>query len=162
MPAPGAEYATDFAGSAEAARRAVERAAQHWGAELAPVEAGATADLNLVLPVVAGLRRGIARARLSVLPAEGRCRLILRVDEVDLRVQRPAVVVLAIAAAGGVAAFLWPFVPGILPLVPLALVLAVAGWLLVVARLHSSGPEEFLAAVERQRGEPERELGLGG
>jgi hypothetical protein len=162
MPAPGAEYTADFAGSAEAARRALARAAQRWGAELAPAEAGATADLHLVLPVVAGLRRGIARARLSALPADGGCRLILRIDEVDLRVQKPAVVVLAIAAAGGVAAFLWPFVPGILPLVPLALVLAVAGWLLVVARLHASGPEEFLAEIERQRGAPERELGPGG
>jgi len=143
MPAAGAEYGSDFAGSPEAARQAVQRAAAKWGARVEP----AATDQLLVLPVVAGLRRGVARGRVSVLPSSGGCRLAFRVDEVDLYVHKPAVVVLAISAGGGLVAFLWPFFPQILPVVPLALVLAVAGWLLVVARLHTSGPEEFLADV---------------
>jgi hypothetical protein len=154
-PDAGAEYTRDFDGTPEAARRALRRAAEDWGASLDPATAGAgdiddvddIDDIELTLPVVAGLRRGILVGRVRTPAAAAGCRLVLRVERADLRVQKPAVVVLAIAAAGGVAAFLWPFFPQILPVVPLALVLAVAGWLLVVARLRSSGPEDFLASV---------------
>lgn len=141
------EHTADCAGGAEPARRAVRQVAAEWGAELEETAAG----ILVVLPVVAGLRRGLMRGRLEVVDATGSgapgCRLILRVEDAELRLHAAAFAVLALAGAGGLLACLWPFFPRLLPLVPMALVLAVAGWLLVGARLRNSGPEEFLAAV---------------
>jgi hypothetical protein len=57
------------------------------------------------------------------------------------------VVVLIFGGAGGLIVALWPFFPGLMPLLPVAVVLALAAWLLVVARLRSSNPGDFLKVV---------------
>ena len=55
--------------------------------------------------------------------------------------------VLLLSLAGAVVAVLWPFFPRLLAVAPLGVALAVGGWLLVVSRLTTSGPEEFLAQL---------------
>ena len=51
----------------------------------------------------------------------------LTVEESRLQVNRSAVVVLLFGGAGGLIVALWPFFPGLMPLLPVAVVLALAG-----------------------------------
>ncbi len=83
----------------EAAAAAVERAAEAWGAEWAPAQGGG----RLVLPVVFGLRHGVAVGRLDIARLGSRSRLTWELEESHLEVHRAAVAVLALrggAAAG--------------------------------------------------------------
>jgi hypothetical protein len=54
---------------------------------------------------------------------------------------------LLFGGAGGLTVALWPFFPELMPLLPVAVVLALVAWLLVVARLRSSDPGDFLKLV---------------
>ncbi len=119
------------------------RAAEQWGAEWTAESDGGT----LSLPVVAGLHRGWIRGALTVHPAEPGTRLTLRTEESHLRVHRPAVAILSIAGVACVGTLALPFFPRLLAALPLAAVLALAAWFLVLSKLHSSGPDEFLALV---------------
>lgn len=128
--------------AAEAALAAVERAARAWGAEWSR-QGG-----RLELPVSAGLRYGRVSARLWTEPAAEGTEVVLRVEERAYRLRSPAVAVLVIAAAGALTGMLWPFFPALIPFVPLGLVLAVGAWFLVLSRLTTSGPEDFLELVQ--------------
>lgn len=118
--------------------------AQAWGAVWQAID-DSSGDLDL--PVVAGIRRGFRRYRLSWQGIP----LVLRasLSEEQLEVQRGSVMLLIVGGLGGLASVLWPLYPGILAVVPLGLVLAVGAWILVVARLRSSGLEEFLDELEK-------------
>ncbi len=122
----------------------VERAAEEWGAEV-QLEAGVA---RVVLPVRAGLRQGLVEAEISAEPLETGSRLTLREIRSQWRVQTSAVVVLLVSAAGGTVAFLWPFFPGLIPMAPFGAVLALSGWFLVISRLRTSRPADFLRTVE--------------
>jgi hypothetical protein len=123
---------------AQAAREAAE-----WGGELEIAGDGG----RLRLPVLAGLRRGVISGQLSVRPAEEGSRLLFVLEQSEYTVHSPSVGILALAALGAVPAVLWPLVPGLLSVAPFGAVLAISGWLLVVARLRTSGPEDFLNRV---------------
>jgi hypothetical protein len=126
-----------------AAKAALAGAARDWGAEWSPAGDGG----RLVLPVVFGLRRGFATGTVAVEPAEGGSRLVWTLEESRLAVHRSSVVVLSLAAVPALGALAWPFFPPLLALAPLGAVLGFLAWWLVVARLRSSGPEDFLALV---------------
>lgn len=115
--------------------------AEEWGAEWRPrgFDGG-----EIELPVVLGLRRGVLAGTIGVEPWAGGCRVSWAQTASHLRLQRAAVGVLAIAALPAVTTLAWPFFPVLLPLVPVAGVLAFAAWWLVVSRLHHAGPREFL------------------
>lgn len=132
----------------EAAWAALESAAEDWGAE-------AAREGTLRLPVLAGLRRGVVSGRLRVEPAEGGSRVVFQPEEPRLEIQVQAVVILLISLAGSAVVIAWPFVPRLLPLAPFGALLALGGWFLVISRLRSSGPEEFLTAVEHRACEGE-------
>jgi hypothetical protein len=134
--------------SADLLTGAVEEAAEAWGGQLGRQGSGG----ELVLPVQAGLRHGLLRGRFEVAPQGGGSRLALTVDEIDWQVHRPAVAMLALGAAAAAVLVLWPFLPALQALLPLALVVAVGAWFLVIARLQNRGPEEFLALVEALAG----------
>lgn len=121
----------------------MERAAEVWGAEWSR-QGG-----RLALPVSAGLRSGRVEARLWTEPAAAGSVLVLRVEQTAYRLRTNAVVVLGIAAAGALTTVVWPLFPRLLPLVPLGLVLAVGAWFLVITRLATSGPEDFLEVVRQ-------------
>ena len=55
--------------------------------------------------------------------------------------------VLLFATAGGILTVLWPFFPDLLAVAPFGAVIALGGWFLVITRLRTSGPDEFLEAV---------------
>ena len=62
---------------------------------------------------------------------------------------------------GGISAVLWPLFPErLLPFVPLGLVMAIGAWLLIVSRLRSAGPQDFLdtvAELAEEEGKPKGE-----
>jgi len=128
------------------AAEAVAEAAEAWGGSWEPGAGGG----RLVIPVTAGLRRGVLVAGVEItrLGASG-ARLELSVEERHDQLNRPAVVILLLGAAGALTATLWPLFPRLLSVAPLAVVLAISAWLLIVARLRNSGPEEFLELVEQ-------------
>ena len=134
----------------EAAAAAVERAAEAWGAEWAPAQGGG----RLVLPVIFGLRHGVAVGRLDIARLGSRSRLTWELEESHLEVHRAAVAVLAFAAVPLLVTLAWPFHPPLLALLPFAAVLGFLAWWLVVSRLKSSGPEEFLATIAPPAGDP--------
>lgn len=145
--------------TAEAAA-AIAGAAEDWGGEWTPGAAGGhlpeggcgqlseRAIGRLALPVVYGLRRGAAVGRVGIVRlGDSGARATWTLEESRLEVHTGSVVVLSLAALPALAALAWPFWPPLLALAPLAAVLGFAAWWLVVARLRSSGPEEFFAAL---------------
>ena len=138
----------------DSALAALRRAADGWGAELRKEEEG----LWLYLPVIHGLRRGLIAGPVRVEPAEDGSRIVFRPDESNLSVQAAPVIILLLAVAGAVLVMLWPFFPDLLPLAPFGAILALGGWFLVLTRLRTSGPEEFLGTVgvEAEAGPPVR------
>jgi len=138
-----AEHAIELDLPPDQAVLALGRTAEDWGAEFERNGMGGT----LHLPVIAGIRRGLVTGPVEVQPAGSGSRVVFRPEQSIYYVQTAAVVILLLSAFGAVLTFLWPFFPKLLPVAPFGAVLALGGWFLVVSRLRSSGPEEFLAAV---------------
>lgn len=130
----------------DAALAALRRAADDWGAELRRREKEPD-GLWLYLPVIHGLRRGLIAGPVRVEPAADGSRIVFRPEESDLSVQAAPVIVLLLAVGGAALVMLWPFFPDLLPLAPFGAILALGGWFLVLTRLRTSGPEEFLGTV---------------
>ncbi|MFL6233222.1 MAG: hypothetical protein ACJ76N_08825 [Thermoanaerobaculia bacterium] len=128
---------------------ALRRTAEDWGAELQ--EAGDGGRLHL--PVLAGLRRGLLSGPVEVRPAERGSRVTFRPETSVYYVQTQAVLVLLLAVAGGLLTVVWPFFPKLLSIAPFGAVVALGGWFLVISRLRTSGPDEFLEAVAAQEEE---------
>jgi len=139
-----AEHAIDLEVPPEKALAAVGQTAEDWGAEFQ--RDGATGG-QLHLPVVAGIRRGLVTGAVEVRPAERGSRVVFRPEKSVYYVQTPAVMILLVAVAGSLLTVLWPFFPQMMNVAPFGALLALGGWFLVVSRLRTSGPDEFLVAV---------------
>ena len=133
-------------------------AAEAWGATVSPSDGG----LRIELPAQAGVRSGVLRGLLTVTRTGGGSLVTFRIDESRWAVHRPAVVILAFGAVGALATIVWPLWPPLLAFAPVAVVLAIAAWLLVVARLRSSGAEEYLRLVAEPEEPPEARGGESG
>ncbi len=103
-------------------------------------------EAALTLPVQHGLRRGLLTARVSMRSPQ---ELEIEPLEENLQVQRGAVVLLLFSLAGALGLVAWPFLPRLGPLMPMALVMAVAGWMLGVARLRTRGLSEFVETLSK-------------
>ncbi len=124
-------------------RAALPGVVEGWGGTLTE-----TSDAERVeLPVLAGLRRGRLRGVLRLAPSAGGCEATFTVESAEWRLNVAACAILLLSAGGAVTSMAWPWFPRLLPAVPLGLVLAVGGWLLIAARLRTAGPEEFLLAL---------------
>src|SRR6185369_11818974 len=134
-----------------AALAAVASTVEDWSGEWTATGDGG----ELRLPVEAGLRRGFVRGHVTATAANGGSELALQIVEARWWVHRIAVALLLGAAIPATAGVLWPFVPAVAPLVPLGLVLGVASWLAILARLRHRGPAEFVADVEAALAEPQ-------
>jgi hypothetical protein len=132
-----------FAGPVNTALSAAAAEAVEWGGELTV----SGSQGHLYLPVLAGIRRGVVAGTLTATPADGGTLLHFAQEERTDWLHTPAVAILVMAALGGVLVILWPLFPRLLPVAPLGAVLAIAGWMLVVSRLQSSGPAEYLGSV---------------
>jgi hypothetical protein len=144
-------------GDRATALAAVASTVEDWSGEwTAAVDGG-----EVRLPVEAGLRRGFVRGRVTVTGASGGSELAIEIVEERWWVHRVAVALLLGAAIPAMAGVLWPFVPAVAPLVPLGLVLGVASWLAILARLRHRGPAEFVADLDAALAEPKSTLALG-
>ena len=140
------EHVLDLPERPDSAMAALRRAAEDWGAELHKEESG----LWLHLPVVHGLRRGVIAGPVRVEPATDGARVHFEPRESQLYVQPASVVILLLAVFGAAFTVIWPFFPHLLPIAPFGAILALGGWFLVISRLRTSGPDEFLHMVELQ------------
>jgi hypothetical protein len=125
---------------------AVRQAAEDWGAELERDGSGG----RLRLPVLNGLRRGLVTGSVAVEPTESGARVTFRPEQAVYYVQTHAVVILLLACFGALLTVVWPFYPKLLTAAPFGAILALGGWFLVISRLRTSGPDEFLEAVALQ------------
>ena len=124
---------------------AVSQIAGEWGGEVLSQSSG---RLELALPVAAGLRLGQVRLSVSVPSLGGR--VDWEIASQEWRLHRQATVVLALGAAGSLAAAAWPFFPALLPIASIGVVLALAAWLLVSARVQYRGVEQFWSEVREE------------
>jgi len=138
-----AEHEIDLQLTPEEALAVLRQTAEDWGARFEPSGTGGRLDL----PVLAGMRRGLVSGPVEVQPAGGGSRLVFRPESAVYHVQTAAVVILLVATAGAGLVLVWPFVPGLMAVAPFGAILALGGWFLVVSRLRTSGPDDFLAAV---------------
>jgi hypothetical protein len=143
------EHAIDLDLPPAEALSALRRTAEDWGAEIQEQGNGGL----LHLPVLAGLRRGLMSGPVEIRPAEGGSRVTFRPETSVFYVQTQAVLVLLLAVAGGLLTVVWPFFPKLLEVAPFGAVIALGGWFLVISRLRTSGPDEFLEALAAQRDE---------
>jgi hypothetical protein len=144
------EHAVDLEIPPEKALAAVARTAEDWGAEFQSGSSGG----QLRLPVIAGIRRGLVTGPLEIQAAAGGSRIVFKPETSIYYVQTAAVVILLVALAGSLLTVLWPFYPELLPVAPFGALLALGGWFLVISRLRTSGPDEFLVAVAVREKEP--------
>lgn len=118
---------------------------------------------RLELPVLAGLRYGRVVAEVEALARRDGAKVRLRVVESHYELDRGSTFALAVSAVAAVATLALPFFPHYWPLLPPALIIAVAGWLFIVARLKTSGLEDFLGELRALAGaasdEPEDAAG---
>ncbi|MEM7582619.1 MAG: hypothetical protein AAF560_04505 [Acidobacteriota bacterium] len=140
------EHQLDLAEDPITALNLVAMAADDWGGLWQPGKGGG----RLGLPVIAGLRRGWVAGELTVEEAGEGSRLTFQVDKSEYRVQRPAALTLALAALGALVTVIAPFVPALWGLVPIGILMSIAAWFLVIARLRNSGPEEFFEDLEQR------------
>lgn len=104
---------------------------------------------ELALMVVAGLRQGVMTTRASWTPARGGTVLSLQHLSSEYRVDRVSTFFLALAAVAGLGTLVLPFFPALWGVLPFLLVILVSAWLFIVARLKSSGVEEFLLELKK-------------
>ena len=136
--------AIELARPAAEVAAAVAETAAAWDAAWSPGGDGG----RLELPVVFGLRRGVVSGAVELgRLGEARTRVVFTPESSRLVVERASVAVLSFAAIPLVVTVAWPFWPALFPLVPFAAVTGLVAWWLVVSRLRSRGPEEFLAAL---------------
>jgi len=143
------EIRIEAGGAPERVLAAVAAEAEAWGAEWEGHAGGG----RLALPVLFGLRRGVVAGEIAVTPRPAdpatpeSSQIAWHLLRSELHVHRPAVAILALAAAAGLGTLLWPFFPVLIKLVPAAILLSLSAWWLVVSRLRTAGPREFLDAV---------------
>lgn len=159
LPVPPGEHRVDLDCPPAEALAAVGEAAEAWGADWQRgIEGG-----RLGLPIAAGIRRGLARGQIRVERAGAGSLVSFHTEETAFYVQTAAVGILVLAAAGGALTVAWPFFPALLPLAPLGAIVALSGWFLVVSRLTTSTPDDFLRLVgEIAAGEDEDDEDAGG
>lgn len=125
------------------ALEAVADAAEMWGGDWERQGEGG----RLTIPVSAGVRHGHVSGQISTRPQGRVSEVVLHVESVHYQLHWPSLAVLLFGAVGGLLIVVAPFFPPLFPLVPAGVILSLAAWFLVVARMKSRGSPEFLAFV---------------
>ena len=141
--AAGDETRLELPAAPDRVLAAVAEAAELWNGAWERDGSGG----RLLLPVTAGVRRGVLVGDVEVRPAGPGSALTLRVEEIHYRINASAVGILLLGAGGGLLMILWPLFPTLLRLAPVGLVMAIAASLLVAARLRITDPADFLKLV---------------
>lgn len=146
-PLPDGHHRRRIRCSPATALRRIDGMAEAWGADWEPLEEGG----RLVLPVLAGIRRGWVAGAVSLQPRGHDTEVELRVDDSRYRLHTASVVVLLISALGGLAVMVWPFFgERALPVAALGAILALCGWFMVVSKIRTQSPEHFLEMLDQE------------
>lgn len=95
-----------------------------------------------------GIRHGWLTAQVSTAAGDDDATdVTLHVEKADTRLHWPSLFVLLFGALGGLALVVAPFLPGLLPLAPVGVVLSLAAWFMVVARIKTRAEREFFELV---------------
>lgn len=130
----------------------LEELAENWGGSFEAKKG------RLELPLQAGLRSGVVLAEVEALVSREGSKLRIKILEEHYLLDRVATGSLGIAAVAAIATLVLPFFPRAWVLLPPALVIAIASWLFIVARLKSRGLEDFLEELAKAATEPDPEL----
>jgi hypothetical protein len=140
----GREYHAEIQATPTRTLAAVDQAAEMWDAAWEAAPYGG----RLHMPALAGIRGGSILLRVEATRSDAGTDLVLKVEDSAYRINRGAALFLLVGALGGISAVFWPLFPErLLPFVPLGLVMAIGAWLLIVSRLRSAGPQDFLDTV---------------
>ena len=127
---------------------ALKRVAEHaemWGGAWDGLDKSSG---KLGLPVSAGLRRGWVEGDVRAeADGKGGCTLTFQEDHSAYQIDRGSVMILVAAAFGCLVSLLAMFLPKLLPLLPVSILISIGAYIVVIARLRNSGPEEFFEAV---------------
>ena len=138
-------HTVDIEESADGALNLVARQAELWGADWQKVD---STTGKLGLPVSAGLRRGWVEGTVRIeSTGETRSRIAFEPENDDYRVDRGSVMILIAAGIGCLITIFAMYIPRLIPLIPIGILLAIGAYIVVIARLRNSGPEEFFEAV---------------
>ena len=129
----------------------LEELAENWGGSFEAKKG------RLELPVQAGLRSGVVIAEVEALVSREGSKLRIKILEEHYLLDRVATGSLGIAAVAAIATLVLPFFPRAWVLLPPALVIAIASWLFIVARLKSRGLEDFLDELAKPATDPDPE-----
>lgn len=145
------QYELDTEMGVDETLAAVEQAAELWGADWA--RQGRSGRIRL--PVNSGVRTGLLDGHLAVTSRPGGTKLSFDVEQSRYETNRQAVALLVAGGLGGLVLMLWPFFPVLLGFAPVAIVMLLITWFVVVSRIRNNGPREFLDFVLEQAGMPE-------
>jgi hypothetical protein len=134
-------------------RHLLTATAEAWGGSFRDDERG-EAEGNLVIPVLAGVRRGFVGGPVRIEKEETGSQVFFLVEESQYRVDLPAALTLFSGACGALIVLVAPFFPRLWSLVPIGVMLSVGTWLFIVARLRNSGPEEFFEELQANETPP--------
>lgn len=150
----GREFHAEIRATPGRTLAAVDQAAEMWDAAWEASPSGG----RLHMPALAGIRSGSILLTVEAKRCASGTDLLLRVEDSAYRINRGAALFLVVGALGGISAVFWPLFPErLLPFVPLGLVMAIGSWLLIVSRLRSAGPQDFLdtvAEIAEEEGRP--------
>lgn len=145
------EHRIELSSSPAQSLENLARQADAWGAEW---RRQGPAGGDLELPVLAGLRYGFVRGTVTAEErARGGSQLTFHIEESHYRLQMPSVLFLLLGGFGGLLCLVGPFIAALRPMIPVGILLGVATYLFIIARLRNSGPEEFLQQLENAAGE---------
>lgn len=136
-------FSIRFDASPERVLDAVAHVAELWGAEFDRRGTGG----HLEAPVAAGLRRGVVEAQVETRGAGGATHLTLRTTKESYQLQTREIMVLLMGAAGGLFMVVVPFAPHLFDLLPMAGILLLLAWFLVVSRVRHRNLRDFLHEV---------------
>jgi len=128
-------------------RQLLTATAEAWGGSFRDDKTG-EADGNLVIPVLAGLRRGFVGGPVRIEQQGTGSQVSFQVEESQYRVDLPSTLTLLSGAFGALIILVAPFFPKLWNLVPVGVMLSIGTWLFIVARLRNSGPEEFFEELQ--------------
>ena len=142
-----AKHSIEVVGKPKAVLARVAAEADQWGGAW---DGLGESSGKLGLPVSAGLQRGWVEGNVQVESKGEKSLLTFEEDHSAYQIDRGSVMILVAAAVGCLVVLLSMFVSVLLPLLPIGSLLAIGAYLVVIARLRNSGPEEFFEAVSEE------------
>jgi hypothetical protein len=143
--APEPPQQLDLAIPVDEALAALAAAADIWGADWERRGGGG----RLAVPVTAGIRQGLVEGSVAAERLGDGTRLRFDVERAVYRIHFAALMVLLVGAAGALLTVLVPLLPSLLELLPVAGLLMLLSWFLVLARIRNRNSVDFFELIAK-------------